>query len=113
MYIPVGDRVLVTLHQITEEVKIRKGIILPPGFKHEEEPPDLLEIIEKGEGPACDLLTVGDMVLLQPRTSSFEVFTSKEDKVIYFIVNAANVIGRARRINEEHIKAHSEPVIPN
>ena len=101
MYIPISDRILVTKHSITEEVKTQAGIILPEGFQHDDEPPELLKIEEIGNGPACKSLKVGDMVLLQPHTTSFLVFTSKKEQLKYYIVNAANVIGRARLVQDE------------
>ncbi len=95
MYIPIGDRVLVTKHSITEDYKTKSGIILPEGFQQDDEPAQLLKIEAIGEGPACEFLNVGDMVIIQPNVRSIKVFTSKEKQLKYYIVNAAQVIARA------------------
>lgn len=101
MYIPIGDRVLVTKHTITEEIKTQAGIILPEGFQHDEDPPDLLRVEAKGNGPACKFIEVGDMILLQPHATSFLVYTSREEQLKYYIVNAAVVLGRAKMVRDE------------
>lgn len=95
MYIPIGDRILVTKHSITEDFKTKSGIILPEGFQHEDQPPDLLKVEAIGEGPACEFLNLGDMVIIQPNVNAIKVFESKDEQLKYYIVNAANVIGRA------------------
>jgi len=101
MYIPIGDRVLVTKHSITEELKTQAGIILPEGFQHDDTPPDLLRIEAKGSGPACKFLEVGDMIILQPNATSFLVYTSKEEQLKYYIVNASVILGRAKMVRDE------------
>ncbi len=101
MYVPVGDRVLVTKHAITKEVKTLHGIILPEGYRHDTDPPDLLRVEAIGVGPGCDLLKVGDMVLIIPGGLSFQVYISKEEQLKYYIVNATSIIGRARMIRDE------------
>ncbi len=105
MYIPLGDRVLVTKHAITEDFKEVGKILLPKGFQHDEEPPELLRVEAIGDGPACKFLHVGDMVLLAPNVTVFSVFTTAPDdddnKTEYYIINAASVIGRAKTIRDE------------
>ncbi len=101
MYIPIGDRLLVTLHSITEELKTAQGIILPEGFKHDTDPPDLLRIEAIGTGPACELVKVGDMVLLRPGIPTYLVYTSKEKQLEYYIIDASAIIGRARMVKDE------------
>jgi len=98
MYEPIGDRVLVTIKIMTGDQILKSGLLLPEGITAGNRPPELLEIIAKGNGPACDNLNVGDFVLIQPESTSFLVFVSKEGKVQYHIVNAALIIGKARKM---------------
>ncbi len=95
MYIPIGDRILVTKHSVTDDYKTKSCIILPEGFQQDDEPAQLLKIEAIGEGPACKFLEVGYMVIVQPNVRSIKVFTSKEEQLKYYIVNAAQVIARA------------------
>lgn len=100
MYIPIGDRILVTVHRMDDYTKNKSGIYLPPAHSTDDEPNELLKVIAKGEGANCDLLNIGDMVVTHPNAQLFNVFETKDTHIKYFITNAASVICRGIKIGE-------------
>ena len=110
MYIPIGDRLLVVVKTLTEELKSAEGIILPEGFTTDDQPPEALLVIAKGSGPACDQINVGDFVINQPGVKSYGVYTSKENHEKYHIIYAANILCRALRTTDKENLIHQRSI---